>query len=140
MEKCSFASASEDERVVTVRALMAGKVKCSHCQTHYVNGSVEIDKFKDGKANVMWPAGLAYIVGEMGKEASVYADRVWNLKIERWIGFDNPNSIKMDLRCNVCDHTGIYELKPNPFECPDSFDSIQPPRRQSIWGGKVGAP
>ena len=122
--------------------LLANKVKCRVCQRHYVADDVRILDYEGRLA--VWSSelhrltsggdvcravkGMAYF--ENGKPvvdynekntlmfASVYAEPVRSLKITRWLGYDNPNALTMDIQC-VCGHGGMYDMKPNPFKCED---------------------
>ena len=127
----SFRNIPHDEKLALVHPILAGKVYCSHCRRFYVSNDTEIE-FLDGKVGFqeghsMMDAGFAYI--DEAKTVTEYVEPVRNLKLDRWVGFENPSEIKLDLKC-VCGHGGMYSMKPNPFFGEGKF--LGGPRRGAV--------
>ena len=85
-----FHDITDKEKLSVAHKHLKGKVKCSACNRRYVDISHRVPPLHT-------------------KDTAIEL-----LKVTRWIGFDNPESITMDLDCK-CGHGGLYTLTPNPF-------------------------
>lgn len=80
-----------DKRQQVVLDALAGKVKCSNCLKEY-HGSAH-----QKVGPVTYPPPPTH-----------------SLTVTRYIGFESPK-LTVDLSCNNCDHTGLYEFPGNPL-------------------------
>ena len=86
----TFHDMGDEQKLCVAHKHLKGKVKCSACDRRYVDIS-----HREGSLNT--------------KDTAIEL-----LVVTRWIGFDEPESITMDLKCR-CGHGGFYTITPNPF-------------------------